>query len=99
MNIYDYIIAPVVTEKSINAQKENKYIFKIRKGVNKIEAAKAISKIYNVKVLDVRKLKLPVKTRLFKRGQTVVKRPQVIKIIVTLDKNQSIDFVKTKESK
>lgn len=99
MNVYDYILSPVVTEKSINFQKLSKYSFYVRKSANKIEIAKAISKIYGVEVKNVNITKLPQKTKIAKRGKTISKRPFITKAIVTLKKNQTIDFTKIKDLK
>ena len=42
MNARDIIIAPVITEKAVAALPEKKYTFRVAKGANKIEIAKAI---------------------------------------------------------
>jgi large subunit ribosomal protein L23 len=99
MTIYDYILAPVITEKSFENQKINKYSFYIRKGVGKIAMVQAITKTYGVQVKDVNILKLPAKSRLIKRGRSIIKRPQLNKAIVTLKKGQTIDFSKIKDIK
>ena len=49
----EIIIAPVVTEKSNDELQEGKYTFKVAKNATKPEIAKAVEKLFNVKVLKV----------------------------------------------
>ena len=42
---HDIIIAPVVTERSMDMMADRKYTFKVAKGANKIQIAKAIEEI------------------------------------------------------
>ena len=99
MNLYDVILSPVVTEKSVNSQKINQYTFYVRPKTNKIEVQKAVAMLYGVKVKSVNINKLPEKKRLVRRGKETVKRPRRIKAIVQLQKGQSIDFSKIKDIK
>ena len=49
----EIIIAPVVTEKSNDELQEGKYTFKVNKKATKVEIAKAVEKLFEVKVLKV----------------------------------------------
>ena len=49
----DIIIAPVVTEKSNDQLQEGKYTFEVNKKATKFEIAKAVEKLFDVKVLKV----------------------------------------------
>ena len=49
----DIIIAPIVTEKSNDLLQEGKYTFKVNKKATKVEIAKAVEKLFEVKVLKV----------------------------------------------
>ena len=49
----DIILAPIVTEKSSSDMQEGKYTFKVAKNATKPEIAKAVEKLFNVKVLKV----------------------------------------------
>jgi large subunit ribosomal protein L23 len=53
--LYDVILAPVVTEKT-NAQSEagNTYTFIVDGAANKIEIGKAVERLWDVTVTDVR---------------------------------------------
>ena len=50
----EIIIAPIVTEKSNDQLQEGKYTFKVNKKATKVEIAKAVEKLFEVKVLKVK---------------------------------------------
>ena len=50
---YDIIIRPIITEKSMEAIEEKKYVFEVAPSANKIEIRKAIETIFGVKVQSV----------------------------------------------
>ena len=47
---YEIIERPLLTEKSVAGAGLGKYTFRVRKAANKIEIAKAVEKVFNVKV-------------------------------------------------
>ncbi len=53
MDARDVILAPVITEKSVSVLPEKKYTFRVAKGANKIEIAKAVEEIFGVNVQKV----------------------------------------------
>lgn len=53
--------SPHVTEKAINLNQQNKYVFKVEAGANKNEVKRAIHELYGVKVEDVNVLNIPRK--------------------------------------
>ena len=61
---YDVILAPVVTEKT-NEQGEaaNTYTFIVDGDANKIEIGKAVERLWDVTVLDVRTMRYSGKAR------------------------------------
>ena len=50
---YDIIIKPIITEQSMEATEEKKYVFQVAMDANKIEIAKAVEEIFKVKVAKV----------------------------------------------
>lgn len=56
MKAQDIILAPVVTEKSLQGLAAKKYTFKVAQGANKIEIAKAVEELFGVKVAKVNTL-------------------------------------------
>ena len=71
----EIIIAPVVTEKSNDELQQGKYTFKVNKKATKVEIAKAVEKLFEVKVLKVNTMTVQGKT------------PDWKKAIVTIDIN------------
>ena len=55
---YDIIIKPVITEQSMEATEDKKYVFKVATDANKTEIKKAIEKIFDVKVEKVNTIRM-----------------------------------------
>ena len=53
MNAYDIIIRPIITERSMAAVAEKKYVFEVAKNAGKVEIKKAVEEIFGVKVASV----------------------------------------------
>ena len=53
INLYDKIIAPLVTEKSTNLSEQNKVVFKVGKNSNKKNLKTNIEKIFKVNVIKI----------------------------------------------
>ena len=87
----EIIFRPIITEKSmLLAEQENKYTFSVDKRANKIQIAKAVEELFNVKVVKVNKIKsLPKKKRV---GQYTGFKPAITKAIVTLAKGSKIEI-------
>ena len=99
MKSYQSIIAPVLTEKSVYGEKNNKYMMYIKKDINKIELAQFLHQTFGVTVKNINRVKNAAKTKTGGRGKKIIKRPQITKAIVTLKKGQTIDFSKMKDLK
>ncbi len=55
----DIILAPIITEKSMAATGMKKYTFRVAKDAGKIEIAKAVEKLFDVKVSKVNTMIVP----------------------------------------
>ncbi len=88
---YDIIKRPVVTEKT-NIQKEeaNQVTFEVDRKANRIEVGRAIERIFNVKVVNVRTMQIRGKFK--RRGRVLGKRRDWKKAIVTLRPGDRIEF-------
>lgn len=88
---YDIIIRPVVTEKT-NIQKEaaNQVTFEVDRKANRIEVRRAIERIFNVRVANVRTMQIRGKFK--RRGRILGKRRDWKKAIVTLRPGDRIEF-------
>ena len=90
IHLYDKILSPMVTEKSTNMSEQNKIVFKVPAGSNKINLKKNIEKIFKVNVTKVNIINKQNRTKIT-RGKKV-KVSGFKKAIITLKKGQSIDL-------
>lgn len=52
MNYADILIEPVVSEKATALREQNKYVFIVQPAATKTQIKEAVSKLFNVKVVD-----------------------------------------------
>lgn len=81
----EIIVRPIVTEKSNDGLGEGKYTFEVNKKATKVEIAKAVEKLFNVKVLKVNTM--IVKGKKKRVGVHVGKTSDWKKAIVTIETN------------
>ena len=81
----DIIIRPIITEKSSDGLQEGKYTFEVNKKATKVEIAKAVEKLFEVKVLKVSTMTVKGKEK--RVGVHVGKTSDWKKAIVTIDTN------------
>ena len=81
----DIILRPVITEKSNDALQEGKYTFEVNKKATKVEIAKAVEKLFEVKVLKVNTMNVSGKKK--RVGYHIGKTSDWKKAIVTIDTN------------
>ncbi|MBR1729036.1 MAG: 50S ribosomal protein L23 [Selenomonadaceae bacterium] len=90
MEARDILIRPLITEKTTELMAEGKYVFVVDKNANKIEIAKAVKEVFDVKVDKVNTIKVKGKTK--RLGRTSGKRPDYKKAIVKLAAGETIEF-------
>ena len=90
MDARDILIRPLITEKSTQFMEEGKYVFVVAKKANKIEIAKAVAEVFNVKVANVNTVN--VSGKLKRMGRFVGKRSDYKKAIVKLAPGETIEF-------
>lgn len=90
MDARDILIRPLITEKSTQLMEECKYVFVVAKKANKIEIAKAVAEVFNVKVANVNTVN--VSGKLKRMGRFVGKRSDYKKAIVKLVPGETIEF-------
>ena len=94
MNI---ILSPHVSEKAtLCADTKNQHVFSVIKGANKLEVKKAVEKMFDVKVSEVRLLNIQGKLK--RLGRRVGKRKDWKKAYVTLALGSQIDFLGAENS-
>lgn len=89
-NARDILVRPLITEKTTMLMQEGKYAFVVAKTANKIEIAKAVETVFNVKVLAVNTVNVMGKTK--RMGRHEGKRPEYKKAIVKLAPGERIEF-------
>ena len=62
-NAYDIILKPIITEQSMEATEEKKYVFQVATDANKSEIKKAVEEIFGVKVEKVNTLRMEGKMK------------------------------------
>ena len=79
---HDIIIAPVITEASIADLQEKKYTFRVASDSNKIEIAKAVEEIFEVKVEKVTVINMKSKPRRVRyvEGKTSEWKKAIVKV-------------------
>ena len=95
MKNYDILIRPILTEKMLKLQEdERKYTFKVHRDSNKIEVKRAIQDRFDVTVTCVRIMNVKGKSKQMntRRGITRGKRSDWKKAIVTLREGDAINF-------
>ncbi|MCX6784898.1 MAG: 50S ribosomal protein L23 [Candidatus Komeilibacteria bacterium] len=78
---YRVIIKPLITEKGTYLNSQGKYIFKVSNRTNKVEIAKAIYHLYNVR---------PIKVNIVKNGRVKGQTSDWKKAIVTMPKGVTL---------
>ena len=83
LKYYDVILAPIVTEKSMNSMSEKKYAFSVHPDATKTQIKEAVEKMFaGTKVAKVNTINQDGKTR--RRGMTYGKTAKTKKAIVQL---------------
>ena len=91
MSARDIIIAPIITEKAVAALPEKKYTFRVDKNANKIQIAKAVEEIFDVRVAKVNTITM--KGHLRRMGRNEGYTSDWKKAIVTLTPDsKTIEF-------
>ncbi len=83
----EVIIRPIVTERSSDGLQEGKYTFEVNKKATKVEIAKAVEKLFEVKVLKVNTISVKGKEK--RVGAHKGMTSDWKKAIVTIDTNPS----------
>ena len=95
-DIYDVLVAPVVTEKATSQQADhNVFTFVVHRDANKAQIAQAVETAWDVIVEDVRTARYPGKERRvgnFDKRAPAGRRPGFKKAMVRLAEGDHIEF-------
>ena len=90
-NVYDIIIRPIITERSMEAVADKKYVFEVAPTAGKIEIKNAVEQIFGVKVAKVNTINCLGKLR--RQGVSQGYTAAWKKAIVTLtEDSKTIEF-------
>ena len=93
----EIIVRPVITEKSNDEMQSGKYTFEVNKKATKVEIAKAVEKLFEVKVLSVNTISVKGKEK--RVGAHTGMTSDWKKAIVTIDTNPTEETYLTKGAK
>jgi len=94
LHLYDVIKRPVITEKSqLMAADIRQYVFEVDLNANKIQIAEAVMRIFDVDVLKVRTMVVPLK-RGRRLRKAYVRQKAWKKAIITIPFDQEISLFK-----
>ena len=79
LKYYDVILAPVITEKSMNAMSEKKYTFYVHTDATKVQVKEAVEKMFEgAKVAKVNTMNLDGKNR--RTGKTAKRKKAIVQL-------------------
>ena len=90
MHLYEVLRRPIVTEKSTALQADDKYTFEVAPKADKHQIKQAVEKAFKVKVVAVKVMTVPGKTRRVGRRQVMTQSWK--KAVVTLGPGHKIEF-------
>ena len=62
-NAYDVIVKPIITEQSMEATEDKKYVFQVALDATKIDIKRAVEEIFGVKVEKVNTIRMAGKEK------------------------------------
>ncbi len=87
---YRVLIAPLQSEKAARLGSENKYVFEVAAGANKIEIKEAVFRVYGIRPTKVNIVRLPRKK--VRYGRVEGTGGSRIKAVVTLPPGKTISI-------
>ena len=91
-NVYDIIIRPVITERSMAATSDKKYVFEVAPTAGKIEIKNAVEKIFGVKVASVNTLNVQAKAKRMGAGRPGTTRAWKKAYVTLTADSKTIEF-------
>ena len=89
---YDIIIRPVITERSMSAAQDKKYVFEVAPDAGKIQIKEAIEKIFDVKVASVNTMNVRGKRKRVGAGRQGVTKSWKKAYVRLKDDSKTIEF-------
>jgi len=89
---YDIIIRPIITERSMSAAQDKKYVFEVAPDAGKIQIKEAIEEIFGVKVADVNTLNVHGKRKRVGAGRPGMTKSWKKAYVRLKDNSKTIEF-------
>ncbi|MBQ9492194.1 MAG: 50S ribosomal protein L23 [Oscillibacter sp.] len=89
---YDIIIRPVITERSMSAAQDKKYVFEVAPDAGKIQIKQAIEEIFGVKVADVNTMNVRGKRKRVGAGRQGMTKSWKKAYVRLKDDSKTIEF-------
>ena len=89
---YDIIIRPIITERSMSAAQDKKYVFEVAPDAGKIQIKQAIEEIFGVKVADVNTLNVRGKKKRVGAGRQGMTKSWKKAYVRLKDDSKTIEF-------
>jgi len=86
------LLRPVVSEKSYRLMEDGVYVFVVAPDATRIDVRQAVERTFGVRVTNVNTLNRKGKARRNRRTNTVGKRPDTKRAVVTLASGDRIDL-------
>ena len=88
----EILLRPVVSEKSYRLMENGVYVFVVAPDATRVDVRRAVEVSFGVRVTDVNTLNRKGKLRRNRRTNTVGKRPDTKRAVVTLASGDRIDL-------
>ena len=89
---YDIIIKPVITEQSMEATEDKKYVFQVAIDANKVEIKNAVEQIFGVKVAKVNTINYDGKTKRVGAGRPGARKSWKKAYVQLTQDSKTIEF-------
>ena len=89
---YDVVIRPIITERSMAATADKKYVFEVARGANKQEIASAVEEIFGVKVASVNTVSMHAKPKRMGAGRPGTTRQWKKAYVQLTQDSKTIEF-------
>ena len=91
-NVYDIIIRPIITERSMADVANKKYVFEVAKDAGKVEIKNAVETAFGVKVKDVNTLNVHGKMKRMGGGRPGMTRSWKKAYVQLTDDSKTIEL-------
>ena len=91
-NVYDIIIRPIITERSMVDVANKKYVFEVAKDAGKVEIKNAVETAFGVKVAKVNTINYDGKTKRMGAGRPGQRKSWKKAYVQLTDDSKTIEF-------